>query len=159
MARALPALALFGFIHGAHEWANLYLNIYQPQLEMQSTVIMLKAIKLFVSYIALVYFALKMLMMTRWRLKKLLSLSLKVAVFLFLIYAFIYHIQGSMPQHADLLMLQTRYIFGSAAGIIAGGSLIDYSYKLANDGKKWWAHFAFSVYQSLLMVCFLVFYI
>ncbi|CAG19898.1 Hypothetical protein PBPRA1487 [Photobacterium profundum SS9] len=43
IASALPTLAIFGFIHGLHEWSELYLHVYQEELMMHQTVKILKA--------------------------------------------------------------------------------------------------------------------
>ncbi len=69
IASALPTLAIFGFIHGLHEWSEMYLHIYSQDLEMHNTVKIFKVAKLWASFIALGYFAIQMLAMTKWRLK------------------------------------------------------------------------------------------
>lgn len=67
IASALPTLALFGLIHGFHEWSELYLVLYEYDFPLTRDLHIFIVFKLWVSYIALGAFAWKMLDLTRWR--------------------------------------------------------------------------------------------
>ncbi|MCD8558497.1 MAG: hypothetical protein LRY75_06650 [Shewanella xiamenensis] len=63
IASALPALAAFGFIHSFHEWSELYFLLQKNHLsdEWSLNIQLFRIIKLLVSFLALMWFAWKML--------------------------------------------------------------------------------------------------
>jgi signal transduction histidine kinase len=136
IAKALPTLAVFAFIHGLHEWSELYLIIYQQELLIHKTVKVFKVAKLWISFIALGYFALQMLTMTRWRFRsQLYKLALLITIVFLINSIFQFYLQD-LNSFVHNTSEQIRWFFGSAAGILAGLSLINYSKKLQFEERQ-----------------------
>lgn len=136
IASALPTLAIFGFIHGLHEWSEMYLHIYSQNLEMHNTVKIFKVAKLWASFIALGYFAIQMLAMTKWRLKphiQFLTQAITIIFFFSVIYRYFSIDLDSFVQETTQ---EIRWLFGSGAGALAGASLMNYSQKLKLEERK-----------------------
>lgn len=136
IASALPTLAIFGFIHGLHEWSELYLHVYQEELMMHQTVKILKVVKLWISFIALGYFALQMLAMTKWRFRPQLSLITQAVTALFFIGVVYRYFSHELHDFVRETTFQIRWLFGSGAGMLAGAALINYSKKLKQEERK-----------------------
>lgn len=135
-AKALPTLALFGFIHGLHEWADLYLYIYNTHFYLSDTVQVLKVTKLWVSFAALGYFALQMLKMTQWHFRHQLKYLIEVLIVLFFISLIYRYNEHSLFEFLDKTVIQTRWFFGSGAGLLAGTALINYSRQLQKEERE-----------------------
>lgn len=136
IASALPTLAIFGFIHGLHEWSELYLHVYQEELMMHQTVKILKVVKLWTSFIALGYFALQMLAMTKWRFRSQLFLITQVVTALFFVGVVYRYFSQDLYIFVRETTFQIRWLFGSGAGMLAGAALMNYSKKLKQEERK-----------------------
>jgi signal transduction histidine kinase len=136
IAKALPTLAVFAFIHGLHEWSELYLIIYQQELLIHNTVKVFKVAKLWISFIALGYFALQMLTMTRWRFRSQLYQLAQLTTLIFLFSSIYQFYLQDLNTFVHDTSLQIRWLFGSAAGLLAGLSLINYSQKLQFEERQ-----------------------
>jgi signal transduction histidine kinase len=136
IASALPTLAIFGFIHGLHEWSELYLHVYQEELMMHQTVKILKVVKLWTSFIALGYFALQMLAMTKWRFRTQLSLITQIVTALFFVGVVYRYFSQDLYTFVRETTFQIRWLFGSGAGMLAGAALMNYSKKLKQEERK-----------------------
>lgn len=136
IASALPTLALFGFIHGLHEWSELYLHVYKEELEMHTTVKLFKVLKLWISFLALGYFAIQMLSMTKWKYRSQLLVVTKCVVIVFIVIFIFQFLNKEMDVFVESTTLQIRWLFGSFAGVLAGASLIDYHQKLLFEERK-----------------------
>ncbi len=136
IASALPTLAIFGFIHGLHEWSELYLHVYQDELMMQQTVKILKVLKLWISFIALGYFALQMLSMTKWRFRVQLSYITVAVTSLFFISVVYRYFFQDLSTFVNDTSFQIRWLFGSGAGVLAGSALINYSKILKSEERE-----------------------
>ncbi len=136
IASALPTLAIFGFIHGLHEWSELYLHVYQEELMMHQTVKILKVVKLWSSFIALGYFALQMLAMTKWRFREQLFLITQVVTALFFVGVVYRYFSQDLYIFVRETTFQIRWLFGSGAGMLAGAALMNYSKKLKQEERK-----------------------
>ncbi|MBW3164739.1 sensor histidine kinase [Ferrimonas balearica] len=129
IASALPALAAFGFIHAFHEWSELYIQLMEPYKPMlwYSEMKLARVVKLWVSFLALAWFAWKMLVVTGIARKpwSLASLALAQGVF-------VLHLVASYPMMPldDFLRLAAtliRWIFGLGASLVAGLAMIYYA--------------------------------
>jgi signal transduction histidine kinase len=136
IASALPTLAVFGFIHGLHEWSEMYLFVYKQELSMHTTVKLFKVFKLWLSFLALGYFAIQMLSMTKWRLRKQLLVVAELVSVVFLFSVIYRYFHQDLNDFVRDTTLQTRWLFGSCAGILAGASLMNYSQKLKLEERK-----------------------
>ncbi|MBY6186521.1 GHKL domain-containing protein [Marinobacter hydrocarbonoclasticus] len=129
IASALPALAAFGFIHAFHEWSELYIQLMGPYTPMlwYSEMKILRVLKLWFSFLALGWFAWKMLVITGIARKPWALASLAVAQGVFVL-----HLIASyplMPLDAYLRLAATliRWIFGLGASAVAGMAMIYYA--------------------------------
>jgi len=136
IASALPTLAIFGFIHGLHEWSELYLHVYQRDLMMHTTVKIFKVAKLWGSFIALGYFALQMLAMTKWRLRSQLESVIQAITVMFIISVVYRYFFQELSEFVTETTFQIRWLFGSGAGVLAGTALMNYSKKLKQEERK-----------------------
>ncbi|MGF1756591.1 HAMP domain-containing histidine kinase [Photobacterium sagamiensis] len=136
IASALPTLAIFGFIHGLHEWSELYLHVYQEDLLMHQTVKILKVVKLWTSFIALGYFALQMLAMTKWRFRSQLTFITQAVTAFFFIGVVYRYFSQDLYEFVRQTTFQIRWLFGSGAGVLAGAALMNYSKKLKQEERK-----------------------
>lgn len=136
IASALPTLAVFGFIHGLHEWSEMYLHVYQQDLSMHTTVKLFKVLKLWASFLALGYFAIQMLSMTKWRLRKQLLILAEVVSVIFFFSVIYRYFHQDINEFVKDTTMQTRWLFGSCAGILAGASLMNYSKILKSEERK-----------------------
>ncbi len=129
IASALPALAAFGFVHAFHEWSELYLQLMGPYTPMiwYSEMKILRVLKLWVSFLALAWFAWKMLVITDFARKPWALAGLALAQG-----AFLMHLAASYPLMPldDFLRLAAtliRWIFGLGASVVAGLGMIYYA--------------------------------
>ncbi len=136
IASALPTLAIFGFIHGLHEWSEMYLYVYKQELAMHSTVKIFKVVKLWASFVALGYFAIQMLAMTKWRLRPHIQFVAQSITILFLFSVIYRYVSQDLDSFVAETTQQIRWLFGSGAGVLAGASLKNYSKKLKLEGRK-----------------------
>ncbi|MGR5063684.1 sensor histidine kinase [Photobacterium sp. DNB22_13_2] len=133
IATALPTLALFGFIHGLHEWSELYLILNENTLSKVIQIEAFKVVKLWISFIALGAFAWKMLDVVQWNYKnhaKRVIIATLVIFSLFLINN--YH---SLPTSTFLYNSanQIRWVFGFGTGLLSGYCLFIYGQQLNNN--------------------------
>lgn len=136
IASALPTLAIFGFIHGMHEWSEMYLHIYGEIIDMHSTVQIFKVVKLWASFIALGYFAIQMLAMTKWRLRAHIQFLAQAITILFFFSVSYRYVTQDLNHFVQETSLQIRWLFGSGAGVLAGASLMNYSQKLKMEERE-----------------------
>lgn len=129
IASALPSLAAFGFIHAFHEWSELYLQLMGPYTPMlwYSEMKILRVLKLWISFLALAWFAWKMLVITGIARKPWALASLALAQLVFVL-----HLVASYPlmELDDFLRLAgvlIRWIFGLGASLVAGLAMVYYA--------------------------------
>ncbi|MBY5992445.1 sensor histidine kinase [Ferrimonas balearica] len=129
IASALPALAAFGFIHAFHEWSELYIQLMAPHTPMLwwSEMKILRVLKLWFSFLAMAWFAWKMLVITGLARKPWALASLAVAQAVFVL-----HLVASFPlmeldAFLKLAAQLTRWIFGLGASAVAGLAMIYYA--------------------------------
>ncbi|WP_417344532.1 sensor histidine kinase [Ferrimonas sp.] len=133
IASALPALALFGFTHAFHEWSELYLKLWIGTLTHQWWVWikLMRIAKLLISFLALVWFAWKMLDILTAPHRRWLGTLVPGLLILYLI-ATLVHLATFPIEDSLLLSVQlTRWIFGLAGGCLAGVAMIYYARELS----------------------------
>ncbi|BDY07011.1 HAMP domain-containing sensor histidine kinase [Ferrimonas sp. YFM] len=133
IASALPALALFGFMHAFHEWSEMFLKLTDNEFGSLwgIQVELLRITKLLISFLALVGFAWQMLEILaapqrRW-LRYLVPGLLLVYLSATLVHLAIFPAEHSLALSVNL----TRWIFGLAGGSLAGAAMIYYSRELS----------------------------
>lgn len=134
ISHSLPILAAFGFLHGLHEWSELYIIVYQDELANFHHLQSVKTVKLWVSYIALGAFAWSMLGLTQWRHTRFIKgLVLGILSFFVVSLALRY---GTMEYSLYLTntATQIRWIFGLGAGLLTGATLFQYANVLDKEG-------------------------
>ncbi|WP_028108019.1 sensor histidine kinase [Ferrimonas futtsuensis] len=133
IASALPALALFGFTHAFHEWSELYLKLWNGTLnhEWWVWIKLMRIAKLLISFLALVWFAWKMLDILTAPHRRWLGYLVPGLLTLYLI-ATLVHLTIFPIEESLLLSVQlTRWIFGLAGGCLAGIAMIYYARELS----------------------------
>ena len=127
ISKLLPILAAFGFIHGIHEWSELYFILIEHKQYETQNVELFKVVKLWLSYLLLGAFGWKMFDLidrpwVKWAKLAIIALLLMFINSLIDRYdeqAFIVYITTS-SQHVRLL-------FGLGSGVLAGMMLIIYA--------------------------------
>ncbi|TKB50984.1 GHKL domain-containing protein [Ferrimonas sediminicola] len=133
IASALPALALFGFTHAFHEWSELYLKLWSSTLshDWWVWIKMMRIAKLLISFLALVWFAWKMLDILTAPHRRWLGYLVPGLLLIYLL-ATLVHLAIFPVEESLLLSVQlTRWIFGLAGGSLAGGAMIYYARELS----------------------------
>ncbi|MCV3264906.1 hypothetical protein OGZ01_30335 [Vibrio harveyi] len=119
IASALPILALFGFIHGFHEWSELYLVMYEHEFTLTKGIETFKVFKLLFSFIALGAFAWKMLDLTSWKKVKYIKYA-AIAVLALFIVSLVYRFGNKeYAIYVHNTANQVRWIFGLGSGVIS----------------------------------------
>lgn len=135
IASTLPILGAFGLIHGFHEWTELYLVIYAEDhpltLELQTFI----TLKLWLSFIAMGWFAWKMLDLTSWRYLGVIKLVSIAIVGLFLISLGIRYESVPYFEYLADTSDQIRWVFGFGSSALAGLSVISYASVLEREGQ------------------------
>ncbi|NOI27746.1 sensor histidine kinase [Vibrio coralliilyticus] len=134
IASALPTLALFGLIHGFHEWSELYLVLYEYDFPLTRDLHIFIVFKLWVSYIALGAFAWKMLDLTRWRHTRVLKGGTLAVVTLFVFSLFYRYGQNEFAAYLNNTANQIRWVFGLGAGALSGFAMMSYANVLEKEG-------------------------
>ncbi|SHH93939.1 sensor histidine kinase [Ferrimonas marina] len=129
IATALPALALFGFTHAFHEWAELYLELLAPykSLSWLREMAVLRTIKLWLSFVALTWFAWLMLGLIRFPLRHWVRTGTYGLFLLFGLHVLFSAFYLNQDHYLDTVNLLTRLIFGLGASVVAGAALILYA--------------------------------
>ncbi|WP_261836478.1 sensor histidine kinase [Vibrio ishigakensis] len=134
IASTLPILGAFGFLHGLHEWTELYFVIYAEDhpltLELQTFI----TLKLWLSFIAMGWFSWKMLDLTSWRYLGLIKLASLVAVSLFLISLGLRYGSVSYFEYLIDTSDHIRWMFGFGSSALAGFAVISYASVLEREG-------------------------
>jgi signal transduction histidine kinase len=126
-ARALRFLASFGFVHGFHEWLELYL-IINPELAVAHTQLFewIRLGLLILSFTLLILFSLLSLKPEKWTFQKtlvgLVCVFLIFAILLVLDYLLHAHTAKKALGHVDVL---ARYVLGVIGATLACGALIN----------------------------------
>ncbi len=136
LANSLWMLGIFGFIHGIHEWFQLYPLIQGEQMSLQD-IFLVKLILLsmaILSFCFLLQFGLSMISSLD---KKRMKWVKRIPAILFLAWAMIIGKQGA---RVDLLFLWqaesgVRYTLGLAGGLVTAYGLITYSQEIKNMSK------------------------
>ncbi|PSW17286.1 two-component sensor histidine kinase [Photobacterium sanctipauli] len=134
IAEALPILALFGLIHGLHEWSELYFEIYQEEYRLTTALATFKVIKLWLSYIALGAFAWKMLEITRWPLVQWVKCVAMLVLAAFVISLVVRYGDQEYRTYLDVTANHIRWIFGLGAGVLSGMAMYSYANELEVEG-------------------------
>ncbi|SHH93998.1 sensor histidine kinase [Ferrimonas marina] len=126
---ALPALALFGYTHALHEWTELYIEWVGPNRDVSwhLQVESMRSVKLLLSYLALGWFAWKMLGLIRWRyLHWMRTITYAVMTTYLALLAISYQamaLEAFLPTANTL----TRWIFGLGPAVVSGLALTAYA--------------------------------
>lgn len=134
IASALPFLALFGFIHGFHEWSELYLVMYEHEFTLTKGIETFKVIKLLFSFIALGAFAWKMLGLTNWKDVKSIKYGAVAVITLFAASLVIRFGNKEYAIYIHDTANQIRWIFGLGSGLIAGFAMMSYANIVEQEG-------------------------
>ncbi|MGF1735159.1 ATP-binding protein [Photobacterium satsumensis] len=148
IATALPTLAVFGFIHGLHEWSELYLILHEKTLSKVIPIEIFKVTKLWVSFLALGAFAWKMLEVVQWKHRQYVKSIIVGTIFIYSL--FLINNYYSLPSNDFLFNSanQIRWIFGFGASLLSGYCLFIYGQQLNNnqpDSGIWFQRTGFSV--------------
>jgi signal transduction histidine kinase len=153
IASALPALATFGFIHALHEWSELYLILWGQNLsdEWSLNIQLFRIVKLLISFLALMWFA--------WKMLEILAVSQRAWLLWFVpllfgvhfIAAFVHWIILPIEHFIDIANLLTRWIFGLLGGSLAGVAVIYYGRELNAQGHQGAHYFS---YTGWALVCY-----
>ncbi|WP_335665184.1 sensor histidine kinase [Photobacterium frigidiphilum] len=151
ISKLLPTLAIFGFIHGIHEWSELYLTLYDHEYTHSRNIEIFKVIKLWFSYLALGAFGWKMLDLIQWRFEKFVKLFI-----VFLLIAFIYSLfarydSQSFQGYVSTTAAHVRWLFGFGAGLLAGVTMVIYAKQLLEEGHNASSPFTFT---GIAMICY-----
>nr|WP_244915537.1 HAMP domain-containing sensor histidine kinase [Vibrio hyugaensis] len=134
IASSLPTLALFGFIHGFHEWSNLYLVMYEHEFALTKGIEAFTVFKLWFSFIALGVFAWKMLDLTSWKHVKHIKYA-SLAVLTLFIFSLVYRFGNKeYAIYIHNTANQVRWIFGLGASAISGFAMMNYANILEKEG-------------------------
>ncbi|WJT09854.1 histidine kinase dimerization/phospho-acceptor domain-containing protein [Vibrio harveyi] len=134
IASALPILALFGFIHGFHEWSELYLVMYEHEFTLTKGIETFKVFKLLFSFIALGAFAWKMLDLTSWKKVKYIKYA-AIAVLVLFIVSLVYRFGNKeYAIYVHNTANQVRWIFGLGSGVISYLAMMSYANILEKEG-------------------------
>lgn len=130
IAKALPMLAMFGLLHGLHEWSELYLMLFGDSLALGVDVATLTTTKLWLSFLFLLGFGWRMIPLTGWRhqqwLKRLIGLAL-------MLFTFDLIVRGMNVDWAKFIAdtsSQVRWLFGLGGALLSGLAVIAYSHQL-----------------------------
>ncbi|WP_104034021.1 sensor histidine kinase [Vibrio jasicida] len=134
IASALPILALFGFIHGFHEWSELYLVMYEHEFALTKGIETFKVFKLWFSFIALGAFAWKMLDLTDWKYVKAIKYGALTVLTLFVISLIVRFGSNEYAIYIHNTANQVRWIFGLGSGAISGLAMMSYANILEKEG-------------------------
>ncbi|UTZ43261.1 sensor histidine kinase [Vibrio campbellii] len=134
IASALPILALFGFIHGFHEWSELYLVMYEHEFTLTKGVETFKVFKLLFSFITLGAFAWKMLGLTDWKNVKTIKYGAVAVIALFAASLVIRFGNKEYAIYIHDTANQVRWIFGLGSGLISGLAMMSYANILEQEG-------------------------
>ena len=134
IASALPILALFGFIHGFHEWSELYLVMYEHEFTLTKGIETFKVFKLWFSFIALV-----LLHGRCWisRLKHIKAINMvhSPCLALFVI-SLIVRFEARVRTYIHNTANQVRWIFGLGAGAISGLAMMSLCEHPRKEGRR-----------------------
>jgi len=137
LANSLWMLGVFGFIHGVHEWFQLYPLIQGEQMSLRDLCLvnLILFFMIVLSFCFLLQFGLAMISAlngkrTLW--------AKGVPVVLFFVWTVIIMKRG---ERVDLLFLQqaeigVRYTLGLAGGLVTAYGLISYSHEIKNLSKS-----------------------
>lgn len=153
IASALPALAAFGFIHGFHEWSELYFLLQQNHLsdEWSLNIQLFRIIKLLLSFLALMWFAWKMLEILAISQRYWLRWLVPILLIFYFVTIFTHWIVLPIEDYLYISTLITRWVFGLLGGSLAGAAVIFYGKELKAEGHQG-AHF-FS-YTGWALICY-----
>lgn len=153
IASALPALATFGFIHGFHEWSELYFLLQQNHLsdEWSLNIQLFRIIKLLLSFLALMWFAWKMLEILAISQRYWLRWLVPILLIFYFVTIFTHWIVLPVEDYLYISTLITRWVFGLLGGSLAGAAVIFYGKELKAEGHQG-AHF-FS-YTGWALICY-----
>ncbi|WP_299140236.1 sensor histidine kinase [uncultured Vibrio sp.] len=126
ISKLLPILAMFGFVHGIHEWSELYLILYQDQFERSQTIELLKTSKLLISYLALGAFGWKMLDLIDWHWVKWGKILIGVLLFTFTLSLVDRFDDQAFTDYINMSNNHVRVLFGLGSGLLAGITMIVY---------------------------------
>ncbi|MGF1698789.1 HAMP domain-containing histidine kinase [Photobacterium makurazakiensis] len=134
IAEALPILAVFGLIHGLHEWSELYLEIYEHEYRLTTALHTFQVFKLWLSYIALGAFAWKMLDITRWHYVLWVKRVAVVVILMFVVSLIMRYGHYDYTAYLSNTANQIRWIFGLGAGVLSGVAIYSYANELETEG-------------------------
>ncbi|WP_095498262.1 sensor histidine kinase [Paraferrimonas haliotis] len=146
IASALPALATFGYVHGVHEWSEMYWLLMQESLEQSNWMLAEggRVLKLAVSYFAMVWFAWAMLDVNKLKHKEWLK-ALTLCVLGIYVAVILFHWQVlSVDRYLSQSAVFTRLVFGFGASFTAGVLLIRYGLNLKKQSGLGGRYFAYS---------------
>ncbi|MBW3698223.1 GHKL domain-containing protein [Vibrio sp. T187] len=134
ISKLLPTLAVFGFIHGIHEWSELYIELYEHEYSHSINIEVFKAVKLWVSFLALGAFGWKMIDLIELRWSKWLKAGLTLLMAMFVSSLFIRYQTQPFQQYIDTSAEHIRLLFGFGSGLLAGVTLIVYAKQFYDAG-------------------------
>jgi len=152
--RVLRPLAVFGFVHGTHEWLELALLLRQGlRLPDSSRADLARLILLAFSFFCLLVFGLRVLQPHQRLTRRLVAAWLGgLSLYAVLVFLLIWSLGGRQPgweRNADVL---TRYLLAVPAGFLAGLALVQQARQARREGRPslsaslYLAAFGFSLY-------------
>ncbi|CDT84429.1 C4-dicarboxylate transport sensor protein [Vibrio coralliirubri] len=126
ISKLLPILAIFGFVHGVHEWSELYLILYQDQFQRSQSIELFKVFKLLFSYLALGAFGWKMLDLFDWRWVKWGKIFIGLLLVAFTLSLVDRFDEQAFTDYINISNNHIRVLFGLGSGLLAGVTMIIY---------------------------------
>jgi signal transduction histidine kinase len=137
LAKYMYLLAIFGFIHGVHEWVDLYLRLNGDKISLITPEIayLIKLTTMWLSFFFLILFGAKTLAIGTKRPKLILYSILSVVLGLW-VARFIVSSDLSGLELLSVMDLHTRHSLGLTGSLLAGIALIVRSQASAKYSKK-----------------------
>ncbi|GAA5645967.1 sensor histidine kinase [Vibrio proteolyticus] len=134
IAKALPWLAVFGLIHGIHQWSSLYIVMYEHEFTLTRTLEILKAIKLWVAFLPLLWFAWQLLPLTTWQHRRTIKIGVMATQGMFLLGIWLSYDEVNFAEYIHAVTEQIRWVYGLGSALLAGLALISYARVLEKEG-------------------------
>lgn len=126
ISKLLPILAIFGFVHGIHEWSELYLLLHSDSLDKSQHVEVFKVFKLWFSYLALGAFGWKMFDIIEWRWIRWARVGIISLLIIFILSLVDRYDDQSFQTYIAISSDHVRLLFGLGSGLLAGITMIVY---------------------------------
>ncbi|WP_417792577.1 sensor histidine kinase [Stutzerimonas xanthomarina] len=136
IAKVLPIFALFGLVHAAHLWSELYFDLYQHEFALTRQLETFLVLKLALSFMPLAYFAWRMLELTRWKASLLRRIKRVIGLLTIILLSHLcwLYSQFSYPVFVHYASNYLYWTLGVGFSILAGCTLFSYAHRIAGNG-------------------------